>query len=110
MPRAFSKKIRYLFLDCSADFLLALSILAFRVVSPRAIVFIARISGTMLFYLVRKYRNRVFSNLSLAFGAERDSKEISKLAKEVFFNFSLTPFETILMAAAPLVNSSKRSK
>jgi len=101
MPNTFSKKIKYWLGDFLGDLLLAFAILAFRVIPPRTIVFIARILGTMAFYLVKKYRNRVLSNLSLALGREKNPKEIAKLAKEVFFNFTLTPFETILNAAAP---------
>jgi len=64
----------------------------------------------MAFYLVKKYRNRVFSNLSLAFGGEKNPKEIAKITKEVFFNFTLTPFETILTAAAPSGQFIKKIK
>jgi KDO2-lipid IV(A) lauroyltransferase len=110
MPRTFSKKIKYWLGGFFGNLLLAFSILAFRVVPPRTAVFIARILGTTVFYLVKKYRNRVFSNLSLAFGGEKNPKEIAKLAKEVFFNFTLTPFETLLMAAAPSGQFIKKIK
>ena len=110
MPKTFSKKIKYWLGDFLGDSLLAFSILVFRVLPPRTIVFIARILGAMAFYLVKKYRNRVFSNLSLAFGGEKNPKEIAKLAKEVFFNFTLTPFETILTAAAPSGQFIKKIK
>ncbi len=52
----------------------------------------------------------MFSNLSLAFGKEKNPAEIAKLAKEVFFNFTLTPFETILTAAAPSDQFIKKIK
>jgi len=101
MPKTFSKKIKNQLGDFLGDRILAFSILAFHVIPPRTIVYIARISGIIIFYLVKKYRNRVCNNLSLAFGGEKNPEEIVKLAKEVFFNFTLTPFETILTAAAP---------
>jgi hypothetical protein len=40
--------------------------------------------GILTFYLYKKYRERVIENLSLAFGHEKDSKEIQRLAKEIF--------------------------
>ena len=95
------KKNKYWFGDFFGNFLLTLFILTFRVLPPRALVPIARILGTMAFYLIKKYRDRVLSNLSLALGGEKDQKEIKKLAKEVFFNFSLTPLETIYAYANP---------
>ncbi len=101
MGKAFSKKIRYWFLDYSGDLLLAFSIFAFRAIPPKTIVFVARILGTMTFYVVKKYRKRVLGNLSFAFEGEKSREEIARLAKEVFFNFTLTPFETILTVAAP---------
>jgi KDO2-lipid IV(A) lauroyltransferase len=110
MLKTFLKKIKYWLGNFLGDLLLALFILAFRVLPSRTIVFIARILGTMAFYLVKKYRDKVLSNLSLAFGEEMNPKEITKLAKEVFFNFSLTPFETILTAAAPSGQFVKKIK
>jgi KDO2-lipid IV(A) lauroyltransferase len=101
MAKAYSKKIKYRLGDLLGDLLLAFSVFTFRIFPPKSIVFFARISGTMAFYLAKKYRDRVLSNLLLAFGQEKDFKEIAKLAKEVFFNFTLTPFEIILTAAAP---------
>ena len=110
MPKTSSKKIKYLLWDFFVDLLLAFSVPTIRIVPPRVIVFVARILGTMAFYLFKKYRDRVLSNLSLAFGGEKDSKEITRLAKEAFFNFTLTPFETILAAAAPSCQFVKKIK
>ncbi len=110
MPRASSKKIKYWFLDYSGNLLLAFSVLVFRFLPPRSLVFIAKILGITAYYLIKKYRNRVLSNLSLAFGAEKNPEEIAKLAKEVFFNFALMPLETILTAAAPSSQLIKKIK
>lgn len=96
-----SKKIKYWIGDSLADLLFALSVPTFRIVPPRSAVFVARILGRSAFYLLKKYRERVLSNLSLAFGREKDTREIIKLAKEVFFNFTLTPFDIVFGAAAP---------
>lgn len=101
MPKTSYKKIKYWFGDLFGNFLLTFFILTFRVLPPRALVPIARILGTMAFYLIKKYRDRVFSNLSLAYGGEKDLKEMTKLAKKIFFNFTLTPLETIYTAAVP---------
>src|SRR4030042_3615030 len=110
MTKTHSKKIKDWFWDFSADLLLAFSILTFRILPPRTIVFVARILGTMAFYLVKKYRERVLSNLSLALGGEKDFNEITKLVKEVFFNFTLTPFETLFTAATPSGQFIKKIK
>jgi KDO2-lipid IV(A) lauroyltransferase len=90
----------------SGDFLLnvflTFLILIFRCLPPKALVFISRIAGSIMFYLFKKYRKRVISNLSLAFGREKDLDEIRKLARKVFFHFTLTPLETLYMDANPL--------
>jgi KDO2-lipid IV(A) lauroyltransferase len=95
MADTFSKKIKYWFGDLFGNLLLTFAVLTFRVLPPRALVFIARILGTTAFYLIKKYRDRVLSNLSLVFRGEKDPKEMTKLAKEIFFNFTLTPLETL---------------
>jgi len=110
MSKTYFKKIKYRFGDSFANLLLTFSILAFRVFPPRTIVFLARILGTMAFYLIKKYRERVLSNLSLAYGGEKDPKEMTKLAKEVFFNFTLTPLETIYTSAVPFGRFIKKIK
>jgi KDO2-lipid IV(A) lauroyltransferase len=110
MPKTYSKKIKYWFGDFFGNLLLAFSVLTFHVLPSRTAVFIARILGTMAFYLIKKYRDRVFSNLSLAFGGEKDLKEITNLAKEIFFNFTLTPLEIIYTAAIPCGRFIKKIK
>ncbi len=107
MPKTHFKKIEYWFGDFFGNFFLTLSLLIFRVLSPTALVSLAKILGTMAFYLNKKYRERVFSNLSLAFGREKNLTEMTRLAKEVFFNFTLTPLETIYMVAVPFERSVK---
>jgi len=89
-------------LDFFGNLLLAFSVLALRAVPPKLLVPVARVWGTLGFYLIKRYRQRVLSNLSLAFAGEKDAKEMTKLAREVFFNFTLTPLETIYAAAVPL--------
>jgi KDO2-lipid IV(A) lauroyltransferase len=110
MAKAYSKKIKYQVGDLLGDLLLAFLILTIRIFPPRVIGFFARILGTMTFYLAKKYRDRVLSNLRLALGEEKDDKEIKRLAKEVFANFTLAPFETIRNAAAPFGPFIKRIK
>ena len=88
-------------MDYFGSLLLAFSVLIFRFLPPKTLVFIARISGTAVYYLIKKYRDRVLSNLFLAFDGEKDPEERTKLAKEVFFNFTLMPLETIYTAAVP---------
>jgi KDO2-lipid IV(A) lauroyltransferase len=101
MPKTLSKKTKYRFLDFFGNLLLAFSVLTFRVLPPKLFVSVARVWGTLGFYLIKKYRQRVFGNLSSAFEGEKDAKEMTRLAKEIFFNFTLMPLETIYTAAVP---------
>ena len=95
------KKIEYWFRDFFANLLLTFSMRVLKMLSPKALVFMGRIFGVMAFYLNRRYRDRVLGNLSLAFKNEKHSEEIKKLAREVFFNFSLTPLETLYAYVRP---------
>jgi KDO2-lipid IV(A) lauroyltransferase len=89
----------YSFIDELATGILAFCVLIFRWLPLKAVVSFSRLLGTFTFYLHQRFRERVMSNLSLAFGNEKDPKEIRRLAKEIFFHFSLTPLETIYVAA-----------
>lgn len=110
MTKPYIKEIKYQLVDFFGNLLLTFSFLIFRILPPRGLVFIARIFGIMAFCLIKKYRDRVLSNLSFAYGGEKDLKEITILAKEVFFNFTLTPLETIYMAAVPFERFVKKIK
>jgi len=94
-------KIRYWLTDFFAIGFLTFSILIFRVLPPKTLIFMAKIIGTTAFHFLKKYRERVIGNLSVAFGAEKDLNEIKKLARNVFFHFTLTPLETIYLIAVP---------
>jgi KDO2-lipid IV(A) lauroyltransferase len=94
-------KIRYWLTDFFAIGSLTFSILIFRVLPPKTLIFMAKIIGTTAFHFSKKYRERVIGNLSVAFGAEKDLNEIKKLARNVFFHFTLTPLETIYLIAVP---------
>jgi KDO2-lipid IV(A) lauroyltransferase len=95
MNKIHPKKIKYWLGDFSANLFATLLARVLKGLPPRAMIFMARILGTMAFHLVKRYRIRVLGNLSLVFKEEKDLEEIKKLAKEVFFNFSLTPLETL---------------
>jgi KDO2-lipid IV(A) lauroyltransferase len=95
------KRIKYWLGDFSATLLFAFSFQVIKVPPPGALVFLGKILGAMAFHLIRRYRRRVLSNLSLAFKGEKGPEEIKRLAKEVFFNFSLTPLETLYGYARP---------
>ena len=101
MRKKFFKKIRYTFGDFLAIAFLTSSILTFRGLPSKALVFMAKMIGTIAFYLLKRYRERVIENLTIAFGKEKDLNEIEILAKEAFFHFTLTPLETISLIAVP---------
>jgi KDO2-lipid IV(A) lauroyltransferase len=101
MRKTFFKKIGYWFGDFFAIGFLTFSILIFRALPPKALIFMAKVIGTIVFYSSKRYRERVVSNLSLVFGEEKDLYEIKKLARNVFFHFTLTPLETIYLIAVP---------
>src|SRR5512139_3626410 len=101
MSKTYLKKMEYWFGDVFGNLFLTISLLTFRRLPPKALVFIGWILSPMAFYLNKKYRDRVFSNLSLAFEKEKNLRERRKLAKEVFFNFTLTPLEMIYMVSVP---------
>jgi KDO2-lipid IV(A) lauroyltransferase len=94
-----TKPFRYALSDHLATGILAFSILLFRWVPLKAVVYFSKVTGILTFYLYKKYRERVIGNLSLAFGNEKDSKEIRRLAKEIFYHFTLTPLETLYLGA-----------
>jgi KDO2-lipid IV(A) lauroyltransferase len=81
--------------DVLINGLLTCMTIPLRRLSPNALIPIARVLGTTIFYLIKKYRNRVIQNLTVAFGKEKNSAEMIKLSKEVFFNFTLTPLESV---------------
>ena len=88
-------------MDLSGSLLLAFSVQTLRAVPPKLFVPVARVWGTLGFYLIKKYRQRVFRNLSFAFEGQKDGKEMTRLAKEVFFNFTLTSLETLHTLGVP---------
>ena len=85
--------------DFLLNALLTFSLPIFRRLSPKGLAFIAMIMGAVTFHLVKKYRERVISNLSVAFGKEKKMDEIKRLAKEVFSHFTLTPLESVYLIA-----------
>jgi len=96
------KKIRYGLGDFLLNALLTSSLPIFRRLSPKGLAFISKIIGTIVFTFVKKYRERVIRNLSLAFGKEKNMDEIKRLAREVFFHFTLTPLEVVYTMANTL--------
>lgn len=99
MRKTFFRNMRYRIGDFLLSALLTFSLPIFHRLSPKGLTFIAKIMGRMVFYFYKKYRERVISNLSVAFGKEKNRDEIRELAKEVFFHFILTPLETIYVMA-----------
>jgi len=93
------KKVRYELGDFFLNILLTFSLPIFRRLSPKALVTLAKVMGTIVFCLIKKYRERVIDNLSVAFGSEKDMGEIKRIAQEVFFHFTLTPLETVYLVA-----------
>jgi KDO2-lipid IV(A) lauroyltransferase len=85
--------------DFFLNILLTFFLPIFRRLPPKGIASLAKITGTIVFRLIKKYRERVIHNLSVAFGSEKDMSEIRTIAQEVFFHFTLTPLETIYLIA-----------
>jgi KDO2-lipid IV(A) lauroyltransferase len=94
-----TKGFKYPLLDHLATGIFGFSAFLFRWVPLKGVVSFSKIAGILTFYIYKKYRERVIGNLSLAFGNEKDSKEIRRLAKEIFFHFTLTPLESIYLVA-----------
>jgi len=95
MQRKFIKKVKHWIGDILINGLLTTIIPLLRPLKPKTLVSLSRVLGTVTFYLFRRYRKRVFQNLSLALGEDNNPRERVKLAKEVFFNFTLTPLEAV---------------
>jgi KDO2-lipid IV(A) lauroyltransferase len=91
--------MRYALGDFLVNALLTFSLLVFRCLSPKSLALMAKVMGAIVFFFVKKYRERVISNLSVAFGSEKNVDEIKTLAKEVFFHFTLTPLEAVYVMA-----------
>jgi len=102
MGKTFLKQMRYGLGDFFLNILLTISLPIFRRLPPKGLAFLAKIMGTIVFRLIKKYRERVIHNLSVAFGSEKDMGEINTLAQEVFFHFTLTPLETVYLIANAL--------
>jgi KDO2-lipid IV(A) lauroyltransferase len=102
MRKMYFKKLRHWFGDILVNVFLTFLILIFRVLPPKALVFISKIAGSIMFYFYKKYRKRVIGNLLIAFEMEKDLNEIKKLARKVFFHFTLTLLETVYIVANPL--------
>lgn len=99
MKNVSSQDLKYGLLDQLATGTVVFSFFLFRWFPLKGIVFFSKIVGTFTFYFYKKYRERVIGNLSLAFGNQKDPKEIRTLAKEIFYHFTLTPLETLYLAA-----------
>jgi KDO2-lipid IV(A) lauroyltransferase len=93
------KKMRYGLGDFFLNILLTSFLPIFRRLPPKGMASLAKIIGRIVFRLIKKYRERVIHNLSVAFGSEKDMGEIETIAQEVFFHFTLTPLETIYLIA-----------
>lgn len=101
MGKTAFKTLKYSLGDFFGNILLTVSIFLFQFLPLRAPIFIARILGIFLFHFSKRYRERVIGNLSMVFKMEKDLEEMMKLAKEVFFHFTLTSLEIIYMIATP---------
>lgn len=99
MEKSSFKKIRDGLGDFSLNILLTLFLPVFRRLSPKGLASLATVMGTVVFRVMKRYRKRVMDNLSLAFGSAKDTDEIKKLTREVFFHFTLTPLETVYLIA-----------
>jgi Kdo2-lipid IVA lauroyltransferase/acyltransferase len=97
--RKSTKTLKYSLSDHLATGVLVFFVSLFRGVPLKGVVFFSKFMGILTFHLYKKYRERVIGNLSLALGNEKNSQEIRRLAKEIFYHFTLTPLETLYLAA-----------
>ena len=88
--------------DVLISSLLTLFAFILRCLPPEAMISLAKILGKTAYLFQKKYRKRVIQNLSRAFGSEKDPEEIVKLARDVFFHFTLIPLETVYVYSNPL--------
>jgi len=93
------KKIKDGLGDWVGNLFLTCSIVAFRFIPFKGLRLFGKIMGRAAFYLIGKYRHRVRDNLLIGFGKEKTLDEIQKLAKDVFYHFTLTPLETLYFVA-----------
>ena len=101
MRKTFLKKWKYHAGDFFADILLTLTITLFRRLTPQSKVVASKIMGRIASSLSKKYKDRALSNLSIAFGEEKDDEEIQRIIKDVFYHLAMTGFETIYGMAHP---------
>jgi KDO2-lipid IV(A) lauroyltransferase len=99
MQKSSLRNLRNEFGDVSLNILLTFFLPIFRRLSPKDLAFLAKIMKAVAFRFIKKYRQRVIDNLTVAFGGEKDVDEIEKLTQEIFFHFTLTPLETIYLIA-----------
>ncbi len=93
------KKIKYWCGDWLSNLFLTYSILVFKLIPFKSLYYLAKIMGATAFYLIGKYRHRVINNLLIGFGKEKSLNELQRLAREVFYHFTLTPLETLYFVA-----------
>ena len=101
MQKTFLKQWKYRAGDFFADILLTLTITLFRRLPPQSIVVASKVAGRIASSLTRKYKDRALSNLSVAYGEEKDDEEIQRIIKDVFYHLAMTGFETIYGLAHP---------
>jgi Kdo2-lipid IVA lauroyltransferase/acyltransferase len=88
--------------DRLATLALSLGVALFRRLPPRSFVIASRAAGSIASCLLKKHRESMMSNLSFAFGKEKDGEEIQRIMKEAFYHLAMTAFETIYgMANSP---------
>ena len=66
----------------------------FRILPRRAALFIGSVIGRIIPYFARKEFNRAVKNLTIAFGEEKEKKEIFHLARETFRYMAMNFVET----------------
>jgi Kdo2-lipid IVA lauroyltransferase/acyltransferase len=95
MRSSFLKRFKYHIGDLLATLVLSLGVTLFRGLPQRSFVVASRAVGNIASCLLKKYRDSMLRNLSLAFGKEKDAEEIHRIMKEAFYHLAMTAFETI---------------
>jgi Kdo2-lipid IVA lauroyltransferase/acyltransferase len=102
MRKSFAKRLKYQAGDLLATFVLDLAVRGLRGIPQKHVATASKVTGRLASVLLKRYRERILTHLSMAFGKEKDGKEIQDLMREIFYHLAFTGFETVYGLANPV--------